>query len=141
MSRRSFLRDYEEIGCLFRCLCAGCGHRFVHDPDGREGSRVTRHRIKTQPVFFRQAVFSIRAKPASVQQINQRYQQADAEKNQAEGHGAGHLAAVTGEAAVTIEDVYEPYLMQLGFINRTPRGRVVLPAAYEHLGLEHQMTF
>ena len=36
---------------------------------------------------------------------------------------------------MTIEDVYEPYLMQIGFINRTPRGRVVLPAAYAHLGL------
>ena len=50
--------------------------------------------------------------------------------------GLDTLAAVTGEEAITIEDVYEPYLMQLGFINRTPRGRVVLPAAYAHLGLE-----
>ena len=55
--------------------------------------------------------------------------------------GLDTLAAVIGEEAITIEDVYEPYLMQLGFINRTPRGRVVLPAAYAHLGLEHQMTF
>lgn len=55
--------------------------------------------------------------------------------------GLDTLAAVIGEEAVTIEDVYEPYLMQLGFINRTPRGRVVLPAAYEHLGLEYQTTF
>ena len=55
--------------------------------------------------------------------------------------GLETLAAVIGEEAVTIEDVYEPYLMQIGFINRTPRGRVVLPAAYAHLGLEHQMTF
>lgn len=50
--------------------------------------------------------------------------------------GLDTLAAVIGEESVTIEDVYEPYLMQLGFINRTPRGRVVLPAAYKHLGLE-----
>lgn len=55
--------------------------------------------------------------------------------------GLDTLAAVIGEEAITIEDVYEPYLMQIGFINRTPRGRVVLPAAYAHLGLEHQMTF
>ena len=48
--------------------------------------------------------------------------------------GLDTLAAVTGEDAVTIEDVYEPYLMQLGFIMRTPRGRVCTPAAYEHLG-------
>ena len=49
--------------------------------------------------------------------------------------GLDTLAAVTGEEAITIEDVYEPYLMQLGFINRTPRGHVVLPAAYAHLGI------
>ena len=49
-------------------------------------------------------------------------------------HGLDTLAATTGEDAVTIEDVYEPYLMQLGFIMRTPRGRVCTPLAYEHLG-------
>ena len=52
--------------------------------------------------------------------------------------GLDTLAAVTGEEAITIEDVYEPYLMQLGFINRTPRGRVVMPAAYAHLGIEQK---
>jgi Holliday junction DNA helicase RuvB len=46
------------------------------------------------------------------------------------------LAAATGEEAETIEDVYEPYLLQLGFIARTPRGRVCLAAAYRHLGLK-----
>jgi len=51
--------------------------------------------------------------------------------------GLDTLAAVIGEEAVTIEDVYEPYLMQIGFLSRTPRGRVVLPAAYEHLGIEY----
>lgn len=50
--------------------------------------------------------------------------------------GLETLAAVIGEEAVTIEDVYEPYLMQIGFLSRTPRGRVVLPAAYIHLGLK-----
>ena len=48
--------------------------------------------------------------------------------------GLDTLAATTGEDAVTIEDVYEPFLMQLGFLMRTPRGRVLTPAAYEHLG-------
>ena len=49
--------------------------------------------------------------------------------------GLDTLAATTGEDANTIEDVYEPYLLQLGFINRTPRGRVVTRAAYEHFGI------
>ncbi|MEG0742351.1 MAG: Holliday junction branch migration DNA helicase RuvB [Clostridia bacterium] len=48
--------------------------------------------------------------------------------------GLDTLSAMTGEDASTIEDVYEPYLMQLGFMMRTPRGRVVMPAAYAHLG-------
>jgi len=48
--------------------------------------------------------------------------------------GLDTLAASTGEDANTIEDVYEPYLLQLGFIQRTPRGRICTPAAYEHLG-------
>ncbi len=47
--------------------------------------------------------------------------------------GLDTLAAATGEDALTIEDVYEPFLLQLGFIQRTPRGRVALQAAYAHL--------
>ena len=49
--------------------------------------------------------------------------------------GLETLAAAIGEEAVTIEDVYEPYLMQIGFLSRTPRGRCVTHAAYLHLGL------
>lgn len=49
--------------------------------------------------------------------------------------GLDTLAATTGEDAATIEDVYEPYLLQLGFIMRTPRGRVCTRAAYEHMGV------
>ena len=52
--------------------------------------------------------------------------------------GLETLSAMTGEDASTIEDVYEPYLMQRGFLTRTPRGRVVMPAAYEHLGRKPQ---
>ena len=50
--------------------------------------------------------------------------------------GLETLAATVNEDANTIEDVYEPYLMQLGFVARTPRGRVCLKGAYEHLGLK-----
>ena len=49
--------------------------------------------------------------------------------------GLDTIAAVIGEEAVTIEDVYEPYLMQIGFLARTPRGRCVTRQAYIHLGL------
>lgn len=50
--------------------------------------------------------------------------------------GLDTLAAAIGEDSGTIEDVYEPYLLKNGFINRTPRGRVVTDLAYHHLGLE-----
>lgn len=50
--------------------------------------------------------------------------------------GLETIAAAIGEESVTIEDVYEPYLMQIGFLSRTPRGRCASPAAYKHLGFE-----
>jgi Holliday junction DNA helicase RuvB len=49
--------------------------------------------------------------------------------------GLENLAAAIGEAADTIEDVLEPYLIQQGFLARTPRGRVAQPLAYHHFGL------
>lgn len=50
--------------------------------------------------------------------------------------GLETLAATIGEEAITLEDVYEPYLMQIGFLVRTPRGRCVTKLAYEHLGIK-----
>ena len=50
--------------------------------------------------------------------------------------GLDTLAATTGEDTATIEDVYEPYLLQLGFLMRTPRGRICTRAAYEHMGVQ-----
>ena len=49
--------------------------------------------------------------------------------------GLDTLAATINEESVTLEDVYEPYLMQLGFLTRTPRGRCVTPKAYRHLDM------
>lgn len=52
--------------------------------------------------------------------------------------GLDTLSATIGEDAGTIEDVYEPYLLQLGFIARTPRGRIAMENAYRHLGIDYQ---
>lgn len=52
--------------------------------------------------------------------------------------GIDTLAASTGEEVVTIEDVYEPYLLQIGFIARTPRGRIVTPLGYKHMGKPYE---
>jgi Holliday junction DNA helicase RuvB len=54
--------------------------------------------------------------------------------------GLDTLAAALGEESVTIEDVYEPYLMQIGFLTRTARGRCVTKLAYDHLGIENNTT-
>ena len=54
--------------------------------------------------------------------------------------GLDTLAAAVGEEAVTIEDVYEPYLMQIGFLTRTPRGRCVTQLAYDHLGINNNSS-
>jgi Holliday junction DNA helicase RuvB len=54
--------------------------------------------------------------------------------------GVETLAATLQEERDTIEDVYEPYLMLLGFLNRTPRGRVATRGAYEHLGVPYRPT-
>ena len=51
--------------------------------------------------------------------------------------GLETLAATIGEESITLEDVYEPYLMQLGFLTRTPRGRCVTRKAYEHLHMDY----
>ena len=51
--------------------------------------------------------------------------------------GLETLASAIGEEAITIEDVYEPFLMQIGFISRTPRGRCVTAAAYSHMGYKN----
>ena len=52
--------------------------------------------------------------------------------------GLEAIASSIGEEPSTIEDVYEPYLLQIGFINRTPRGRVATQKAYEHLKINYQ---
>ncbi len=52
--------------------------------------------------------------------------------------GLDTIAAATGQESITIEEVYEPYLLQIGFINRTPRGRVLSRKAYEHYGIKYK---
>lgn len=53
--------------------------------------------------------------------------------------GLNTIAALTGDEATTIEDFYEPYLLQIGFIERTPRGRRVTPKAYKHIGKDFEL--
>ena len=63
------------------------------------------------------------------------------EKYQGRPVGVETLATTLGEEISTIEDVYEPYLIQIGFISRTARGRIAMPEAYKHLGYSYQEHF
>ncbi len=60
------------------------------------------------------------------------------EKYKGRAVGIETLATTLGEEINTIEDVYEPYLIQIGYISRTPRGRIALPEAYKHLGIPYE---
>ena len=71
-----------------------------------------------------------------LEEIDLRILRTLADKFEGRPVGLGTLADSVGEAPDTIEDVYEPYLLQEGLIARTPRGRVAMPKAYRHLGLE-----
>ncbi len=67
-------------------------------------------------------------------EVDRAYLRAMIEKFDGKPVGLETLAATINEDAGTIEDVYEPYLLQLGFIARTPRGRMILRGGYAHLG-------
>ncbi len=72
--------------------------------------------------------------------LDRRYLTVVAEKFIGGPVGIETLAAALGEPRDALEDIVEPFLIQLGFVNRTPRGRVLMPAAFEHLGLDVPKT-
>ncbi|MEL0150357.1 MAG: Holliday junction DNA helicase RuvB C-terminal domain-containing protein, partial [Rhodobiaceae bacterium] len=72
--------------------------------------------------------------------LDRRYLTVVAEKFIGGPVGIETLAAALGEPRDALEDIVEPFLIQLGFVNRTPRGRMLMPAAFEHLGLDVPKT-
>jgi holliday junction DNA helicase RuvB len=83
-----------------------------------------------------QALDLLEVDPAGLDRLDREILRALCEKFGGGPVGLGTLAVAVGEEADTIEDVYEPYLLQQGFLMRTPRGRVATDAAFAHLGLE-----
>jgi len=83
----------------------------------------------------REALERMQVDPKGLDQIDHKMLRAMIEHFGGGPDGLDTIAATIGEESQTIEDVYEPYLMQIGFLQRTPRGRVVTAAAYRHLGL------
>jgi holliday junction DNA helicase RuvB len=82
-----------------------------------------------------QALHLIQVDRLGLDQVDHRLLLTIIEKFQGGPVGLDTLAATIGEEPDTIEDVYEPYLMQIGFLQRTPRGRIVTPRGYAHLGI------
>ncbi len=84
-----------------------------------------------------QALLALEVDFLGLDQVDRRMLRAIIENYGGGPVGLETLAATIGEESVTLEDVYEPYLMQLGFLTRTPRGRCVTRKAYEHLHIDH----
>lgn len=80
-----------------------------------------------------QALLALEVDHLGLDQVDRRMLRAIIENYGGGPVGLDTLAATIGEESVTLEDVYEPYLMQIGFLTRTPRGRCVTRKAYEHL--------
>ncbi len=87
------------------------------------------------PEIAREALQMLQVDPMGLDMIDHKMLRAMITSFRGGPVGLDTIAATIGEESQTIEDVYEPYLLQIGFLQRTPRGRVVTPAGYHHLGL------
>ncbi|MEW4370926.1 Holliday junction branch migration DNA helicase RuvB [Paenibacillus kandeliae] len=87
------------------------------------------------PEIAKESLNMLQVDPCGLDQIDHKMLEAMIHSFRGGPVGLDTIAATIGEEGQTIEDVYEPYLLQLGFLQRTPRGRVVTPKAYSHLGI------
>jgi holliday junction DNA helicase RuvB len=94
------------------------------------------HQGRVTDDVARQALELLEVDTAGLERMDRMVLEAVAERFSGGPVGLSTLAVAVGEDAETLEDVYEPYLLQQGFLQRTPRGRVVTPAGYDHLGLD-----
>lgn len=95
--------------------------------------------VKKEPsataVLAKQALDQLQVDPLGLDELDRQILRVIIEKFRGGPVGVSSIAAALQEEAATIEEIYEPFLMQLGFLQRTPRGRTVTDAGYEHLGL------
>jgi len=92
--------------------------------------------IATQEVAV-EALTKLEVDPLGLDEIDRKVLHTIIEKFNGGPVGLETIAAAISEDSDTIMDVYEPYLLQLGFLERTPRGRLATPLAYQHLGLPY----
>ena len=85
----------------------------------------------------KEALANLDVDPLGLDLVDRKILQYIIEKFQGGPVGLNTIAAGVAEEMETIEDIYEPFLLQIGFLSRTPRGRTATPAAYAHLGYKH----
>jgi len=128
----------NESGLDKIASCARCTPRIAN----RLLKRVRDFsQIKNYPIIDNlvatEALQMIDIDPIGLEQTDKNILKTIIEKFEGGPVGLGTIAAATSEEIRTIEDVYEPYLLQIGFLARTPRGRIATKSAYEHLGLKY----
>ena len=103
----------------------------------RDFATITNHGFITALVT-NQALDALKVDSMGLDDVDIRYLKGIIERFKGGPVGIESIAAAIGEEQITLEDVYEPYLLQEGLINRTPRGRMVTEKAYRHLHIPYQ---
>lgn len=128
----------DETGLEKISECARCTPRVANRllKRVRDFSQIKNHDIINGAVA-KEALEMIDVDPLGLEPADKHILRVIIEKFGGGPVGLGTIAAATSEEIKTIEDVYEPYLLQIGFLSRTPRGRMATEAAYNHLGIKY----
>lgn len=128
----------DETGLKKISECARCTPRVANRllKRVRDFSQIKNHDIINSAVAI-EALEMIDVDPLGLEPADKHILRVIIEKFNGGPVGLGTVAAATSEEIKTIEDVYEPYLIQIGFLARTPRGRIATESAYNHLGIKY----
>jgi len=130
--------DIQPTGRQKIASCARCTPRVANRllKRVRDFAQIKNHKIVDSAVAT-EALEMIDVDPIGLEPADKHILRTIIEKFGGGPVGLGTIAAATSEEVKTIEDVYEPYLIQIGFLARTPRGRIATQSAYGHLGIEY----
>ena len=130
--------EIDDSGLSEISNCARCTPRVANRllKRVRDFSQIKNH-AKIDSVISKEALDMIDVDPLGLEPADKHILRVIIEKFNGGPVGLGTIAAATSEEIKTIEDVYEPYLIQIGFLARTPRGRIATESAYNHLGIKY----
>lgn len=140
-SARILAIDVEPTGLKKIASCARQTPRVANRllKRVRDFAQINKHNI-VDNIVAQKALDMIDVDPIGLEPADKHILRTIIEKFGGGPVGLGTIAAATSEEVKTIEDVYEPYLLQIGFLARTPRGRVATDSAYAHLGIKHSQN-